>query len=244
MKETVSILGVHFQRIRMEEAVQRAFHFLESEGTQVIYTPNPEIVIEAYKDPAVLKVLNAADMLIPDGIGVVIGSRIIGKPLPERVAGYDLTQNLFEKMNQAGKSVYFLGAAPGVADTAAQKMQIKYPKMKIIGTHDGYFKPEESEKIVTEINRLNPDLLLVGLGAPRQEKWIQQYKNQLNAKLCIGVGGSFDGMADIVKRAPAFFIKLNLEWFYRLLCQPTRFKRMLRLPYFLILMIIKGRSYT
>ncbi|NDL67657.1 WecB/TagA/CpsF family glycosyltransferase [Anaerotalea alkaliphila] len=239
----VNILGVRFQRGTMEQIVSRAMEFMEGQKTGTIYTPNPEIVMEAYGNPEVMAALNRGDLVIPDGIGVVLASRIIGEPLPERVAGFDTVQMLFAKMAEQGRTAYFLGAAPGVAKEAACRMEEKYPGLKVLGAEDGYFKEEESPARIERINACRPDLLLVGLGAPRQELWIDRHKSRLEVKLCAGVGGSFDVMAGTVKRAPDIFIRLGLEWFYRLLKQPSRWKRMMRLPLFLGLVFLKGRKY-
>jgi N-acetylglucosaminyldiphosphoundecaprenol N-acetyl-beta-D-mannosaminyltransferase len=240
MKKT-NILGVQFNNINMKEAVKQAIYYTNQKDTKIIYTPNPEIVMEAYNNESLKSIVNKADMVVADGIGVVIGSRIIKRPLPERVAGYDLVQNLFSEIKDAGKTVYFFGAAKGVAELAASKMEEEHKGLKIVGTHDGYF--DNDEEIINEINTLKPDILLVGLGAPKQEFWIFNNKDDLDVKLCIGVGGSFDGMAGKVKRAPILFRKLGLEWFYRLIMQPTRIKRMMRLPIFLIKVILTGKRY-
>lgn len=241
MRTRINILGIQFDNINMKEAVEKAIDFTNQEDTKIIFTPNPEIVIEAHNNPSLGNVINEADMVVADGIGVVIGSRIIKRPLPERVAGFDLVQNLFKEIKYTGKTVYFFGAAPKVAEMAASKMEELHKGLKIIGTHDGYF--DNDEEIIREINSLKPDILLVGLGAPKQEFWIYNNKNNLDVKLCIGVGGSFDGMAGKVKRAPKLFRKLGLEWFYRLITQPTRAKRMMRLPIFLKKVVFTGKNY-
>jgi N-acetylglucosaminyldiphosphoundecaprenol N-acetyl-beta-D-mannosaminyltransferase len=242
MNEKVSILGVKFDNLRFDEAVEKSINMLDADGANIIYTANPEIVMAARKDEEFFNIINSGDLVVADGIGVVIGSKIIKKPLYERIAGYDLVQNIFDKIKETDKTVYLFGAAPLVIEAAAIKMKKKHEGLKIVGTHNGYFKEEEEQAIIEEINAVSPSLLLVGLGAPRQEKWIYKYKNELNVKLIIGVGGSFDVMSERVKRAPKVFIKLGLEWFYRLITQPTRFVRMLQLPLFLIEVIFKGKK--
>lgn len=237
----VNVLGIKFSNVNMEQAVKKSVDLINNDGNKMIFTPNPEIVIEASKDEKLANIINDADMVVADGIGVVIGSKIIGKPLPERVAGYDLVQNIFKEIKNTDKTVYFFGAAPNVANSAAKKMEELHKGLKVVGTHNGYF--DNDDEIINEINSLKPDILLVGLGAPKQEYWIYNNKDKLNVNLSIGVGGSFDVMAGQVKRAPMFFRKLGLEWFYRLITQPTRAKRMLRLPLFLIKVILTGRKY-
>lgn len=226
---TISILGVKIHVLTMNQAVSTVKEWLKGEKKRIIYTVNPEIIMLAKEDADFCRMINQADMVTADGIGVVIASKKIGKPLPERVAGYDLQLRMFEETDA---SYFFLGAAEGVAEEAARKIMQKYPKAKVLGTRNGYFK--DFEEVLEEINSLRPDVLLVGLGAKKQEELIAKYKDRIHAKIFIGVGGSFDGFSGKVKRAPEFFIRLHLEWFYRLLKQPSRWKRMLKLPLFLV----------
>lgn len=188
--------------------------------------------MEACKDKELMMILEDADLVVPDGIGVVWASRYAEERLKERVAGYDLTQNLFAKLANTQETFYFFGGAPGVSAKAAHLMQEKYPGLQIVGGHNGYFDEAEERKIIADIQKKKPSVLLVGLGAPKQEKWIYENRRLLDVKLCIGVGGSFDVMAGNVKRAPKVFRKLGLEWFYRLITQPSRWRRMLKLPVF------------
>lgn len=240
MSEFSYVLGVKFNNVTHVEAIGLLECFLEEDRCHCVYTPNPEIVMAARKDAEFMKILNDADLVVPDGIGVVIGSKFTKNKLKERVAGYDLVQGLFAEIKNRRYSVYFFGGAPGVALEAKQKMEQKYKGLKIIGVNDGYFDAEKEKLILEDIKNKKPDVLLVGLGAPKQEKWIAKYKDELPVKICIGVGGSFDGMSGRVRRAPQIFIKLGLEWFYRLLRQPSRFFRMLKLPLFLAV-VIKNR---
>ncbi|HAN09981.1 MAG TPA: glycosyltransferase [Clostridiales bacterium] len=232
----VDILGVNIDRITMTRAVERVMQFLESDKLNSVYTPNPEFVMTARKDAEFKKILNEGALVIPDGIGVVYASRIMGDPLPERVPGYDLVMNVFKNLKY--EKVYFLGAKYGVIKEAVENMKSTY-KIDIVGYRDGYFGAEDEDYIIKEINALDVDLLLVGLGSPRQEKFIYKNRNKLKVKVAIGVGGCFDVMAGITKRAPVIFQKLGLEWFYRLLRQPSRFIRMLKLPEFMLIVIWK-----
>jgi N-acetylglucosaminyldiphosphoundecaprenol N-acetyl-beta-D-mannosaminyltransferase len=225
-------MNVPIDVVTMDEAVSKLMSFLKTEQCHAVFTPNPEIIMEAQDNKELMKALNNASLVVPDGIGVVLASRILkGPSLPERVAGYDLVQNLFKSAAKTDYTFYFLGGEVGIADKAAKKMEEKYKGLKIVGRQHGYFKDEK--EIIKKIQAVKPDVLLVGLGAPKQEILIDKYKDILPAKLCIGVGGSFDVMAGKVKRAPVIFQKLALEWFYRLISQPTRIKRMIRLPIFL-----------
>lgn len=229
------IIGVPINNVNINEAVSLALLYMDEkkEDTKTIFTPNPEFIMNALKDEEFMQILNKSSLNIADGIGVVIASKILGYPLRERVAGYDLVQNLFSYMRSKEKTVYFLGATEEVILAAKENMEKKYRGLKVVGVHNGYFSENEEYLIIDEINELRPDLLLVGLGSPRQEKWIFNNKDKIDTKVMIGVGGSFDVMAGFIKRAPKFFINLNLEWFYRLITQPTRFKRMIKLPLFL-----------
>lgn len=215
------------------EALEKCSEFIKGEKGNLIVTPNPEIVMRAKDDEEFKRIINEAELVIPDGIGIIKAGNILGTPLKERVAGYDLICNLLEMGKEGDISFYFWGSKPTFAEKAKQKMEEKYPNIKILGTHTGYFKDEEEASIIEEIRTLKPDVLLVGTGAPKQEKIINKYKNEGFFKIGIGCGGSIDVLAGEVKRAPKLFIKLHLEWFYRLIKQPSRWKRMLVLPKFI-----------
>ncbi|MBE7055320.1 MAG: WecB/TagA/CpsF family glycosyltransferase [Ruminococcaceae bacterium] len=237
----VNILGVHVNKYTMDDAVAKASELMESDSLSMIFTPNSEILLYASENPQFTDVLNSADMIVADGIGVVYGAKILGNPLKERVAGYDLVCNLFPVMAQKGKSVYLLGAKPGVAELAAENLVKKYPGLVIAGTHDGYFKNDD--EVIADINAAAPDFLMVCLGFPKQENWIYNNRQALNAKLAIGAGGCLDVFAGTVKRAPEFYCNHGIEWLYRLIKQPSRFVRMLALPKFGLKVLFKGRQY-
>lgn len=241
IKEKINILGTYIHSITRAEATTFIVEALQEKRKASVFTPNPELIMEAYDNETFRDVLNKGDLVVADGIGVVIGSKIISNPLPERVAGYDMIQDVFKQIAETKLSVYFLGAGKGVTEIAKEKMEYTYKGLKIVGVHHGYF--DDDDKMIEIINKANPDLLLVGLGAPRQETFITEHREQLCASVMVGVGGSFDGMAGKVKRAPDLFIKLGLEWFYRLLLQPSRIGRMMKLPLFLFKVIIEGRKY-
>ena len=231
--DKIVVLGVKFDNVNMLEAIDRCKKFLKEDKGNLVVTPNPEIVMRAKEDEEFKKIINDAELVIPDGIGIIKAGNILGTPLKERVAGFDLICNLLEEGKDGSISFYFWGSKPGFAEEAKHKMEEKYPNIKILGSHTGYFKDEEEVTIVEEIRSLKPDVLLVGTGAPKQEKIINKYKNEGFFKIGIGCGGSIDVLAGEVKRAPKIFIKLHLEWFYRLLKQPSRWKRMLVLPQFI-----------
>ncbi|MCM3736334.1 WecB/TagA/CpsF family glycosyltransferase [Bacillus cytotoxicus] len=235
--QTVDILGVPFSTMTMEETVRYVMQQLEQEreNTFQVVTANPEIVMCAKKDATFQQTLMQVDLITPDGIGVVKASGMLGTPLKERVAGFDFMCNLFERLSQEKKtvSVFLLGAKPHVIERAAQTLTERYAAVSIVGAQDGYFKQGKEEEIIARIQEVKPDILLVALGFPRQENFIQNNKHRLQVKVAVGVGGSFDVWAGEVKRAPRWIQAIHLEWFYRLCSNPTRWRRQLVLVEFL-----------
>lgn len=236
--EIINIRGVNFCNVTLDEAADWVSTVLADspEQPRAVYTPNSEIVQLCIEQNEYYDLINSADLIIPDGIGVIKASRILGTPLKEKVAGIELGERTLDIAADKGYSVYFLGAKPGVAELAAAKMKEKYPTLTVAGMHDGYFKKEgeENAAVLDEIRTAAPDVLYVCLGVPAQEKWIAANRSALSpVKLCLALGGSLDVWAGNVKRAPKIFIKLGLEWFYRLCCEPRRIGRMMKLPKFL-----------
>lgn len=234
------IFGVKFDNFTVNETVEKAVSF--ENVPFAIFTPNPEIVQAARKDGGFCEVLNSADVVTPDGIGIVYASKIIGGAIKERAAGFDICCGILEKLADKNGTVYLFGGIPEVANIAKDNIESKYKGISVVGTSDGYFDKEKEQKIIEDIKQKKPDLLLVCLGAKKQEVWIYENKDILDAKILIGAGGSIDVFAGTVKRAPDIFIKLNLEWFYRLIKQPSRFVRMLQLPLFIIEVVLKRRE--
>ena len=228
----VDVLGVAFDSVTMDEAVERALGFLEQDGSHLVATPNPEIVQRANKDPEFGSVLARADLVIPDGVGVMYAAKILGRPLKARVPGIDLASALMKRMAGTGKRLFLLGAEPGVAEQAAVHLQAAYPGLVVCGVHDGYFK--EDEPVIQAIREARADVVFVCLGAPKQEKWIAAHGKDAGAKLYIGLGGALDVFAGKVERAPERMQKMGLEWLYRLVKQPSRIGRMAKLPLFLV----------
>lgn len=228
----VDILGVGFDNVTMEEALDRGMELLEQDGPHLVVTPNAEIVQLANRDRQFMEILAGADLVIPDGIGVIYASKILGRPIKARVPGCDFAAGLMERMAKSGHSLYLLGAKPGVAEEAAARLRETYPGLTVCGTHDGYF--QEDGPVVEEIRRAGADVVFVCLGAPKQEKWISQNGAATGASLLIGLGGSLDVFSGRVERAPAFWQKVNLEWLYRGLREPKRLKRIVKLPLFLV----------
>lgn len=241
MIERVNILGARVFKVTMNDASDIAMGLLESEGKKVIYTPNSEIILYASRDDEFMERLNSADLLIPDGIGVVYGAKILRRPLPERVAGFDLLKNIFPRMAEKGMSVYLLGAKPGIAEKAGEKLKEAYPGLKIAGWHDGYFK--DDKEVIDDINSKKPDLLLVCLGFPKQENRIYLNRDKLDVKAMIGAGGCLDVFSGETERAPEFYCNHGIEWLYRLKKEPWRFMRMTALPVFALKVMFKGWKY-
>ncbi|SHI13234.1 N-acetylglucosaminyldiphosphoundecaprenol N-acetyl-beta-D-mannosaminyltransferase [Sporobacter termitidis DSM 10068] len=225
------VLGVGFDDLTMDEAVGRAAVLLESGTPAYIVTPNPEIVWLCRDDPELKEIVGRAALVLPDGIGVVYGAKILGRPLKGKIAGIDFAEKLLERMAGTGKSVYLLGAKPGVASMAAKKLQNKYPGLVVAGTADGYFK--DDGPVIEKINASKPDLLLVCLGAPKQERWMAANATRLNVRLMAGLGGALDVFAGTAERAPESWQRLHLEWLHRLKKEPWRWRRMIKLPLFI-----------
>ena len=225
------IMGITFDNVTMQQALERAGEILAGDKTCYAVTPNAEIAYEALRDESLRALLNEADLVLPDGAGVVLASKILKTPLQQKVAGVDFADGLLGMLAQNGKSVYLLGSKPGIAELAAEKMREKHPGLTICGMHDGYFMDEAP--VIAAINEAKPDVLFVCLGAPKQELFMKRHQNDLSCRLMIGLGGSLDSFAGTVKRAPKWMIKANLEWLYRLYKEPKRFGRMLRLPKYL-----------
>ncbi|NLZ52852.1 MAG: WecB/TagA/CpsF family glycosyltransferase [Thermoanaerobacteraceae bacterium] len=237
-REKINVFGVLLDRVDYYKACQMVEKFLQSYGRKVIVTPNAEIIMAARKSKDLMEMLNKADICLPDGIGVVIASRILGKPLLERTTGFDLMIKVIKMAQKQGLSLFLLGGKPGVAQKAAVQLKLMFPGVNICGTHHGYFKEEEEHKIIDIINDNKTDILLVAMGFPKQEKFMIESKDKLEFRIAMGVGGSFDVLSGNVSRAPVFMQKAGLEWLFRLITQPWRFKRMKVLPLFLIEVVI------
>lgn len=243
MKNTINILGVEVSTASMKQTVNTLMGYLGDGKTHTVYTPNSEIIYMAYKDASFADVLNSADVKTPDGIGVVHASKILGKPLGERVAGYDLMHAFFKEAAGKNARVFLFGSKPGVAENAGKMLEEMYDGIEICGTRDGYFKDEQTGEIVDMINASNPDVILVCLGAPKQEKWIYQNKAAINKGIVMGLGGSLDTLTGVTQRAPESWQKLGLEWAYRLCKEPKRIGRMMALPRFGLTVMFKGKKY-
>lgn len=233
------VLDINLDVLTMSLAIDKLMSFLQKDKNHLIFTVNAEIAMNAYNDRCFFNILQDGDMVLPDGIGIVLASKFNKIKIKERVSGIDLVLNLFEHIKGNNYKVYLLGGKSGVSDAAKHFIINKYG-IEVLGSDTGYFDKIKEQKIIDNIVKTKPDILLVGLGSPKQEEWIYRYKDDLPVKLSITVGGSLDVFAKVVKRAPLYLQKLGLEWLYRLIKQPARWRRALNLPLFAIIVILKN----
>lgn len=236
----IDVLGVGFDNMTMEQAVSEGVRLMDTAGAHYAVTPNPEIVEVCREDPDAREAVNGASLVLADGIGVIYGAKILGTPLKGRVTGIGFAQGIMERMAENGKSLFLLGAKPGVAEQAARRLQEQYAGLRIAGVHDGYF--QEDGPVVEAIRESGADVVFVCLGAPKQEKWMRKNGEATGAHLLVGLGGCLDVFSGQVQRAPEIFQKLGLEWLHRLAKNPSRIGRMMKLPLFLIHVISEKRK--
>jgi N-acetylglucosaminyldiphosphoundecaprenol N-acetyl-beta-D-mannosaminyltransferase len=227
--ETVNFAGIKVDNVTLDECKAKVEGFLSSGDRHLIVTPNPEIIVTLQKDQELKGIVNSASLRIPDGISMVVVSKILRTPLKERVSGIDLML----KLVGLKKKIFLLGGAPGVAQEAAGKL----PGANVVGIHHGYFN--DDAEVIRMIKDTRPDILFVGLGAGRQEKWISKHLKELDIPVSMVIGGSLDVISGRKKRAPKWIQKLYIEWLYRLITEPQRIKRQLALPRFLFLTLFK-----
>jgi len=243
MKSTickVDILDIPFAKLSQGEALDILESWLDETKNHVIVTPNPEGVMQARRNPEFKSALQNAELSLADGTGILLASYFSPRKLPGRVRGVDTIFSLFERLSANGKkfTVYFLGAAQGVPEAAKINMESRFPNLSVVGFHHGFYTSEDEPKIIAEIKELSPDILLVCTGMPKAEIWADKYKTELNSRLTMCLGGSLDVMAGKAKLAPPFFRKIGMEWLYRLWKQPSRLKRQLDIPRFVIAVIL------
>lgn len=241
-RERADILGCQVDLVTLEESVDLVKDLVKGNRPAQVITLNAEMVFQAQSEPYLRQIINQADLVTPDGIGIVWGGRQLGYAVPERVAGIDLLQKICARAPREGWKIYLLGAAPGVAEEAAQQLRRTCPGIEICGIQHGYFQSAELPDIIKAVQETAPHIVFVGLGAPKQELWIKENGPQLGTPVCIGVGGSLDVIAGQKKRAPRWMIRVNLEWLYRLYSEPSRWRRQLVLPKF-VLLILKKKIY-
>ena len=227
-----TVMDIRIHAVTMEEALRFVEKSIEEGKPSFIATANAEMIMIAQKDKELGHILNEADLVVPDGAGVLWAGEQLGTPFPERVAGADLTVELLKRASIMNWPVYFLGGNPGVAAKAAKKFMEDHGKFSLVGCHDGYFDEEEERHIIADIRKSGAKILFAGLGVPKQEKWLYAHKDELSA-VSMGIGGVFDVMSGNLKRAPLWMQKHRLEWAYRLYLQPSRIGRMAALPKFM-----------
>lgn len=237
----IHILGIRVDNVTCDEALARMEEFIADGRPHQVVTVNPEFIMTAQEDPCFAHILSQADLNLPDGQGLIWAARLLGASLRERVTGVDTVLRLAELSAEKGYRLYLLGAAEGVAAAAARQLQVRFPGLEIAGTHAGSPLPEEDERVVNWIKRTNAQLLFVAFGAPHQEEWIARNLAHLGVPVAMGVGGAFDFVSGEAKRAPHWVQRMGLEWLHRLIYQPWRWRRMLALPRF-VLLVLRERS--
>lgn len=235
------LYGLRISRMNMGETVEWLCQAVESGRPHQVVTVNPIMIMEGLANPEFMSVLRGAELLVPDGTGVVWAAARIGQPVAERVAGIELMHELLREAAARGWRVYLLGAADDVIRAAAERLRARFPGLSIVGFRDGFFTEREEEEVVRQIREAAPHLLFVARSMDKQEPWLAKYREQLGVPVMMGVGGSFDVISGRLKRAPLAWRKLRLEWLFRLLQEPSRYRRMLALPKFM-LRVIKDRG--
>ena len=237
-----NVLGINYNNVTVGQAADDIYALACSSKGGYVVTPNAEIAENYFRDAGLKTAVDDADYVLPDGAGVVLASKICGNPLSGRATGVDVSGALLGLMSKGGKRLFLLGGKPGIGQKAAENISLKYPGIVIAGVHHGYFK--EDSEVLDEIIAVQPEVLFVAFGSPRQELFMQRNRAAIKAVM-LGIGGGIDIFAGEAKRAPDFFINHNLEWFYRLICQPSRIGRMMKLPAYILRAFawrITGRS--
>lgn len=240
--DRIQILGVPVNNLTQKEAVARISQFVSSGGPHQVVTINPEFVVAAQKDGEFRRVLVEADLSLPDGVGLLWASRVLGTPLHERVTGTDTVSALARIATERGWRLFLLGGKERVAQEAARNLQIENPGLLIAGTYPGSPSPGEEDKILGLVREAKPHILLVAYGAPQQDLWIYRNKEKLGVAVAMGIGGTLDFIAGRVTRAPRWMQRLGLEWLFRLFVESWRWRRMLVLPYFVWLVLRSRRG--
>ncbi|MFH0769811.1 MAG: WecB/TagA/CpsF family glycosyltransferase [Candidatus Peregrinibacteria bacterium] len=237
----VHLLGVPIDAVTFPAAIAAIRGFLENSRQHHVMTPNSEMLVEATKNSDFLSVLRATSLNLPDSFGIVLMSRLRGQPLPGRVSGVDVSSELLRSLTRE-HPVFLLGAAPGIAEKVALRMQQENPNLKIVGVYAGSPREEDSQVILAMIRASAPHLLLVAFGAPLQDLWISRHiKEMPSVRIAMGVGGTFDFLAGVRKRAPAWMQKSGLEWLFRLLREPRRIRRIFNaVVVFPLLVLFRG----
>ena len=241
MKPSVApILSLRIPVLSRKEAYRRLEDMLQQKSAARVYTPNPQMALRAALSPALSRMLGRASLLLPDGVGLVIASRLLGTPLPARITGIDTAEYLLRVAESKGLSVALLGARPGVAEKAARRLRQRYPRLRTVFCHHGYFEKsgKENEAVLRALRRVEPDILFVCFGFPAQEIWIDRHAASIpSLRLCLGLGGALDVFAGQTRRAPNALCAVGLEWLWRTLSDPKRYRNFVEIPLFLLLVL-------
>lgn len=230
------ILGLEIDDLTLKEAVDEVRKRISDGGIHHIVTANPEILYHAQTDKAIFNTIKKASLVTADGNGILLAGRLLNRPFKARVTGIDLAEALCATSIEYGHSLYFLGGKPSVAEKARDKMLLRYKGANIVGCHHGYFK-DDVDALLFDLKEKAPDILLVAMGSPYQENFISRYQHLLEIPVAIGVGGTLDVFSGEVSRAPEWVQGLKLEWLYRILMDPKRWRRALVLPKFVFLVL-------
>ena len=235
-------MGVPVHPMTMQEAIAALEERMQADMQTFVVTANAEIIMMCQEDAGYNQIIShEAELVLPDGAGAVWAGRHLGYKVPERVAGFDLYNQLLALSAKKGYKAYFFGGSPGVAEAAKAKSEELYPGVNIVGCHNGYFTDADVPRIIEEINNSGAEMLFVALGAPKQEKWILAHRQELKPRILMGIGGSFDVLAGKMERAPKWMQDASLEWAFRLYKQPSRFMRMMALPRFALKVIFSSK---
>jgi N-acetylglucosaminyldiphosphoundecaprenol N-acetyl-beta-D-mannosaminyltransferase len=235
--DSIELLGVRVDDATYEDLLSSVDRFIAEGCPHQVVTLNPEMLVAAAGDPDFAALLNAADLNVADGVGLMLAARVLGHPLRQRVTGSDGIYRLAAHCAKRGYRLFLLGAAPGVAEVVAHKLQNQFPGLEVAGTYSGSAKPEDLDPIVSLVQSAKPHLLLVAYGVPVEEIWIAQNRARLGVPVMVGVGGTFDFVAGVTKRAPSWMRRFGLEWLHRLVLEPWRWRRQLALPRFAIMIV-------
>lgn len=235
MRDTITILGVPIDRVTTNSVGEITEKLIQesNKSCKMIFAPNVEFIMRAQKDEEFFNILKQSSLSTPDSIGVIIGAKLQKKFFPERIPGQAYFRKVIELSNEKGYSIYLLGGEPGIAKKAKENLLKLYPNVNIVGFHDGYFDEKGEKEVINEINKLQPNVLFVALGAPKQEKWIAKHRHELKVDVAAGQGGTYDYEAGKIKRAPKWVQKIGIEWLWRLIRQPKRIIRQSVLPVYL-----------
>jgi N-acetylglucosaminyldiphosphoundecaprenol N-acetyl-beta-D-mannosaminyltransferase len=231
----VHILGIPVHNVDMSAALNQIDGFIRDGAPHHVITADASMIVMAQQDAALRSLIAGAELITPDSTGILWAARRHGVYLRERVSGVEIVEHLCQLSAERGYRIYFLGAGPNIAETAADRMRRKYPGAQIVGTRHGFFSADDTEEIIANIRACRPDVLCVAMGIPKQEKWIAAHRDRLGTPVLIGVGGTLDVLSGAVRRAPRLFQRARLEWLWRVLSNPRKINKVMLLPRFVVM---------